>query len=113
MSHQPPSDLAGTHIFALSVPENLYYFQGHFANKPILPGVAELFLAVLPQIAALRPHWTAPREIVRLKFRKTIHALDQLELRLTLHDAKLAADFELLRDGLACASGHLKFEVRP
>ncbi len=27
---------------SLTIPENLYYFQGHFPQAPILPGVAQL-----------------------------------------------------------------------
>jgi len=29
-------------LLKLTIPENLYYFQGHFPQAPILPGVAQL-----------------------------------------------------------------------
>ncbi len=109
LAHQ--TDPTGEHLFTLRIPENLYYFQGHFPMLPILPGIAELYAIVLPRVTELRPDWTRLQRITRLKFRRTLHPNDVLNLGLTFHDAKRHVDFTLTRGEEPCASGRLSYET--
>ena len=46
-------EISGLHIvgsqaeFTICLPENLLYFQGHFPEEPILPGVVQIHWAML------------------------------------------------------------------
>lgn len=111
LAYAPPAEPTGDHQYRLRVPENLYYFHGHFPMLPILPGIAELYAIVLPRVRDLRPDWTQLGRISRLKFRRTLHPNDVLDLRLTFRDAKQQVDFTLVRGQEPCASGLLSYKT--
>lgn len=67
---------------ALRVPANLYYFNGHFPGRPIVPGVAQIHWA----IHYARERWGHIGDFLRLeavKFQHVIMANEHIEL--TLH----------------------------
>jgi 3-hydroxymyristoyl/3-hydroxydecanoyl-(acyl carrier protein) dehydratase len=109
------ADTAGgqdTHRFALSVPDDLCFFEGHFPDFEILPGVAQLCVGVLPRCRQIRPGWTGPRRLTRVKFNRPIRPGDELELVLVFDDARCAARYHIDRGEERCASGRLEFERR-
>lgn len=70
-----------------TLPPELIFFEGHFPNRPILPGVAQAHLAVL--IAQkLWGDWPSDANLARLKFRRVLFPNDKVVLRLK-RDAKI------------------------
>lgn len=70
-----------------TLPPELIFFEGHFPNRPILPGVAQAHLAVL--IAKkLWGDWPSDANLARLKFRRVLFPHDKVVLRLK-RDAKI------------------------
>lgn len=92
----------------IDIPADGPWFEGHFPGKPILPGVAELALA----IAALRQETGKPLPLRRVGFARLRHLVlpgDRLELS-THESAGAEAEtarlrFELQRDGVLVANG--------
>ncbi|MGB0935872.1 MAG: acyl-CoA synthetase [Colwellia sp.] len=56
----------------LNIPENLYYFQGHFTEIPLLPGVVQLdwVMHYLKQYFSINP--TKLASVDALKFKRII-----------------------------------------
>lgn len=69
------------HRLLLDVNEKTIYFQGHFPDNPVFPGVAQLHWAAV-LAANLFEFDTAPREVKRLKFMQVIRPCSVLELSL-------------------------------
>ncbi|MCF6442202.1 thioester dehydrase [Pseudoalteromonas luteoviolacea] len=69
-------------VLQLSITANAMYFQGHFPNAPVLPGVVLLDWAV--QFAQRYfPFFSAPvMEVQALKFQKVVHPNSQVILNL-------------------------------
>lgn len=64
-----------------TLPPELIFFQGHFPERPILPGVAQAHLAVL--IAKkLWGDWPSDANLARLKFRRVLVPGDSVVLKL-------------------------------
>lgn len=99
-----------THSFELRVPEDLYYFRGHFPEAPILPGIVQLHEAVLPRIVEVRPGLGRLLRVQRLKFRRPIRPGEHLTLALTYAADVPEVDFTLAKGETPCASGRLIFE---
>ena len=65
--------------FEITVPEELYFLQGHFPEQAILPGVVQIHWAV--QLAASRLGMDLPFSgIEALKFHRVIKPLTPLKL---------------------------------
>jgi len=94
---------------ALVVPPDLFYFEGHFPEMPILPGITLVHCAVLREIARVCPDLSGLRRMTRLKFRRPIRPADQLELELTRAHQSSDIDFQIRRGTTICASGRLSF----
>jgi acyl-CoA synthetase (AMP-forming)/AMP-acid ligase II/3-hydroxymyristoyl/3-hydroxydecanoyl-(acyl carrier protein) dehydratase len=96
----------------LTVPPDLLYFDGHFPQQPILPGVVQLDWA----IAFAREYFPLPplfRDVAMLKFQQVIvpGATVQLEL---VHDvAKGSVQFRYLSAAGQHASGRVLFAQEP
>jgi len=103
-------------LLDLFVPANLYYFDGHFPGRPVLPGVVQTHWAVhygreffgdLGEFAGL--------EVV--KFQQIITANQQLRLRLEHQPAKgkLYFGYTSIRGAVEVghASGRVVFTVEP
>ena len=65
--------------FELIVPEELFFLQGHFPDRPILPGVAQVHWAISLSRAGL-PLKPVFRGIEALKFHRIIKPLARLRL---------------------------------
>lgn len=96
----------------LTVPEDLLYFDGHFDQAPILPGVVQLDWAV----GFGRRYFTLPpvfRDVAALKFQQVITpgAVVTLELQ---HDAvKHSVQFRYVSGAGPHASGRIVFSASP
>ncbi|MES2260691.1 MAG: AMP-binding protein [Pseudomonadota bacterium] len=97
-------------LLEISAPANLLYFDGHFTQAPILPGVVQVEWA----IAYGRQYFNLPpvfRAIHALKFQNVIQPdlVVQLEL---LHDAnKGSLNFRYLSDAGQHACGRILFHA--
>jgi hypothetical protein len=89
------------------VPADLWCFDGHFPGQPVLPGVAQLELFVVPEVRRAWPDLGPVRRLSRLKFKRTIGPGDHLELLLERLEETGRVEFDLRRDGESCASGVL------
>jgi len=69
------------HRLLLDVSEELFWFPGHFAGHPVLPGVVQLHWAACAA-QLFFGHAEPPHRIDRLKFKKVIIPPQIVELRL-------------------------------
>ncbi len=101
----------GTEVRVLRflVPPDLLYFRGHFDGDPILPAVVKLDGLVLRQIERIWPELGAPRQALRLKFKRPVRPGEHLELRLQLDASRPAVTFGIEGGAGPCASGTLLF----
>jgi 4-coumarate--CoA ligase (photoactive yellow protein activation family) len=108
------SDVASTtaHTRVVHIPESWSYFEGHFDDFPILPGVVQLTDLVLPGVAARWPQLRRVRRIMALKFRSPILPGDTLDLDLTLA-APRKVSYSLRRRDETVSSGALEFAEEP
>lgn len=98
----------GRLLFGLIVPESLYYFDGHFADAPVLPGVVQVDWA----IHYGRRHFALPPSfggINALKFQHVILPESPLFLEL-LHDpVKSSLQFRYFSDAGPHSGGRILF----
>lgn len=92
----------------LFIPPDLIYFDGHFSDAPILPGVAQLDWAV-----TFARRWFNISEpfqsMAQIKFQQVIQPAMSVHLRLIHLPAKSAADFQYTSAAGAHSSGRLVF----
>jgi acyl-coenzyme A synthetase/AMP-(fatty) acid ligase len=110
-SEEAAADASGAEVrtFQVRIPPDLFYFEGHFPERPVLPGVVQLHTLVLRQIVRTWPDLVAPRRIVRLKFKRVIGPGERIALRLTRAGGAPRVAFEIESGGAGCASGTLVF----
>ena len=92
----------------LKVPADLSWFDGHFAELRLLPGVVQTTWVV--QFA--RQYFPLPgpfRYMSNMKFMRLILPDAQLELRLRYVADKQELAFEYFEDAKICASGRMGF----
>jgi len=95
--------------FALTVPADLRWLEGHFTEEPILAAVVQV-REVLGFVREDWPDLPAVSRIKRAKFRQPIRPLDRLTLRLKRKTDAPLVTFEYARDGEVCSGGSLEFE---
>ena len=86
------------------VPADLVFFDGHFADFPLVPGVIELQWAV-DQLYAYFGNEMPILRVDNLKFQKFLRANDEMELTLKWDEAKNRLSFQLKTDNEMCGSG--------
>jgi 4-coumarate--CoA ligase (photoactive yellow protein activation family) len=104
-----PGDGTEERVLSFLVPPDLLYFRGHFDGDPILPAVVQLDGLVLRQIERIWPELGAPRQVLRLKFKRPIKPGERLELRLHLDASRPSVTFGIEGGAGPCASGTLVF----
>lgn len=93
----------------LVVPEDLYYLQGHFAGRPILPGVVQIHWAI--ELAeSVFGHMGAFSGIEAMKFHRTIEPLAVLSLELEHADAGGKLRFRYTSEQGIHSQGRVLFE---
>ena len=105
----PAGDGTEVRVLSFLVPQDLLYFRGHFDGDPILPAVVQLDGLVLRQIERIWPELGAPRQVLRLKFKRPVKPGERLELRLQLDASRPAVTFGIEGGAGPCASGTLVF----
>jgi 3-hydroxymyristoyl/3-hydroxydecanoyl-(acyl carrier protein) dehydratase len=95
--------------FEITVPEELFYLQGHFPQQPILPGVIQVHWAV--QLAAARLGIESSfKGIESLKFHRVIKPLTPLKLTLEQADKTSKLHFSYQSDLGVHSQGRIVFE---
>ena len=99
-------------LLSLFIPANLYYFDGHFPGRPVLPGVVQTHWAVHYG----REHWGELGDFSGLeavKFQQIVIANQTLQLRLEYQPDKGKLYFAYTSDSaaglIANASGRVVF----
>lgn len=93
----------------LRVPEDLFYFSGHFEGDPVLPGVVQLDGAVLAQVERLWPDLGRLERMRRLKFIRIIRPGEVIGVKLTRKSTANQVTFLIESEGESCTSGILSF----
>lgn len=95
-------------VIDLRVPEDLFYFQGHFDGDPVLPGVVQID-EVLTQVERVWPELGRLERARRVKFIRIIRPGTKLLLTLTRRADPAQVAFRIDSAGEACSSGILVF----
>ena len=90
----------------LCVPPNCSFFEGHFNESPILPGVAQLFWVQFYTEKLIDKK--VVKGINKLKFHQIIQPGDRCTL--SLIDKENAVSFSFSKNEEVCSSGILKYE---
>lgn len=95
----------------LAVPPDLEYFDGHFPQVPLLPGVVQVTWAIQLGRAHL-PLDAEFRGLSAVKFTRVIQPGSTVTLRLdhASEEQKLHFSYEL--DGQSCSNGTVLFDAR-
>ncbi|WP_266170221.1 acyl-CoA synthetase [Dyella subtropica] len=100
----------GRHTLSLQLPLDLQYFEGHFPQLPVLPGLVQVAWAL--ELAA--PRLGTPthcRRMEMLKFQQLLRPGDRVELTLMYEAARHRLHFTYQRDGADVSSGRLVWEA--
>ncbi len=97
--------------FLLQVPENLIYFEHHFPEHPMLPGVVQTKWVIdLAERLSLPDSFLENfSSMTKLKFMRLISPGDQLTLRLTASLTAQSLNFSFFDDEGVYSSGQLSF----
>lgn len=92
----------------IRIPPELLYFQGHFPDFPILPGVAQLHWAV-GWAQSEFGYAGAPKALQAIKFHQVIQPDAQIRVRLQHNPARASVSYEFRSDIGLHASGRLSW----
>ena len=93
-------------VLTLFVPKDLVYFDGHFPEAPVLPGVAQLFWVdhFARQVLGRDLGWS---KMEAVKFNRLVIPGTTVTLRLTMREDSNRLQFSYVIDGATCSSGRL------
>ncbi len=94
----------------IEIPRDLRWFDGHFPEAPVLPGVVQLDWAMAQGRRRFGLPQTAAREF-QVKFKSVIGPGERLTLRLTLDSAARRLKFAYERAGSACSTGSIVLDA--
>jgi len=97
--------------FQLFLPADLFQFQGHFTEFPLLPGVAQLDWAVR-YASDVFDNAAVVSKVSKLKFKQFIKPENTVVLHLRNIQGKGQVLFEMLTGDDVCASGILHMEPK-
>jgi hypothetical protein len=99
-------DAPARKLFALTVPPELLYFDGHFAIAPVLPGVVQVDWAI--HYGRLHFGLCAPfAGMNALKFQQMIRPGTPVQLELVWDEARRSLNFRYFSEAGAHASGRI------
>ncbi|MBX3504743.1 MAG: acyl-CoA synthetase [Parvibaculum sp.] len=91
--------------FDLRLQPELRWFEGHFPDQPILPGVAQLHIAALLAERVWGIDFPG-HDMSRVKFRRVMQPGERVSLSLALKELRL--DFQYVCEGEVVASGTMR-----
>lgn len=94
----------------IEIPPDLRWFDGHFPEAPVLPGVVQLDWALAEGRRRFGIAQPAARDF-QVKFKKVIGSGDRLTLRLTFDPAGRRLKFAYERDGVTCSTGSILLDT--
>jgi 3-hydroxymyristoyl/3-hydroxydecanoyl-(acyl carrier protein) dehydratase len=94
----------------LNVPADLLYFDGHFPEVPLLPGVVQITWAIELARKHLRAIGTF-KALSAVKFTRVIQPGSIVWLTLEYTQAKGQLDFAYELDGRPCSNGSALFDA--
>ncbi len=94
----------------LEIPADLRWFDGHFPETPVLPGVVQLDWVLAQGRDLFGLTQRAARDF-QVKFKSVIGPGDRLTLRLTHAPDARRLKFAYLRDGTICSTGSIVLET--
>ncbi len=95
--------------FELIVPEQLYYLQGHFPDRPVLPGVIQIHWAIQLARRTLSTNGVF-KGFEALKFHQIIEPLLRLKLTLERSEKTGKLIFSYVSDAGVHSQGRILFE---
>ena len=92
----------------LFIPSYLYYFNGHFPGRPVLPGVVQMHWAInyAKDLLGIDGLFSSLEVI---KFQKIIGANEKVDLELEYDEAKSKLKFSYIKNGQPASSGRVSF----
>ncbi len=108
---RPPRPLSPEPIRSeRKIPEDAVWFDGHFPQEPILPGVAQLCL-VEEMLGRHTGNTARVSRLRRVRFKLAIHPDDTLSIEaLPIDESGQAYSFKLFSRGELCCSGIMELE---
>lgn len=99
--------------FAVTVPRDLVFFEGHFEGRPMLPGVAQLVALADQRAREVWPDLGPAKRIARVKFQAVVMPGDALELELERSDvgADTTVRYRLTRGGAPASTGGVVYAL--
>ena len=94
----------------LILPEGLFYFQGHFPGRPILPGVVQIDWAVRFADRYLQTNIVSAQNF-RVKFSSIIEPEQPITFVLQQSADKTKLDFELRDQDATLSAGSIRLEA--
>jgi len=98
-----------SYIIQAVIPKNLLYFDGHFADNPVLPGVVQVNWASVMGRRAFSISGTF-KQLEVIKFQQLFFPLDEITITLKYDEIKRKLSFSYGSERGVHASGRICFE---